>query len=93
MGNCETCKNKTATPDIVPYIVHESSMARMERTIKRLWITILTLIFLLVGTNCVWILYEAQFDTVETITEEYQADASDSGNAIINCDGSVDIDG
>lgn len=59
MGNCETCKNKTATPDIVPYIVHESSMARMERTIKRLWITILTLIFLLVGTNCVWILYEA----------------------------------
>lgn len=90
---CETCKNKTTTPESVPYIVHESSMARMERTTKRLWITILTLIFLLVCSNCAWLWYEAQFKTVETITEEYQADASDGGNAIINGDGSVDIDG
>jgi preprotein translocase subunit YajC len=25
-------------PDNIPYIVHESQMSRMERTIKRLWI-------------------------------------------------------
>lgn len=92
MANCETCKNNQA-PENVPYIVHESAMARAERTAKRMWITIIVLIFLLVGTNCAWLWYETQFETVETITEEYQADASDGGNAIINGDGSVDIDG
>ena len=64
MANCETCKNVKSAPENVPYIVHESSMARMERTAKRLWITILTLIFLLVGTNCAWLLYESQWETV-----------------------------
>jgi len=28
---------------VVPYIAHESEMARMERTIKRLWIALLAL--------------------------------------------------
>ena len=93
MANCETCKGKTTTPESIPYAAYELSMARAERTAKRLWITILTLIFLLVGSNCAWLLYNAQFETVETITEEYQADASDGGNAIINGDGNVDIDG
>ena len=93
MENCETCKKVHNEPESVPYIVHESSMARMERQIKRLWVTIIVLIFLLVCTNCAWLWYNSQFETVETITEEYQADASDGGNAIINGNGSVDIDG
>lgn len=93
MANCEICKKTQNAPESVPYIVHESAMARAERTAKRLWITILTLIFLLVGSNCAWLWCETQFETVETIAEEYQADASDGGNAIINGDGSVDIDG
>ena len=88
---CETCKNKTATPESVPYIVHASAMARAERTAKRLWITILTLIFLLVGSNCVWIWYNSQFEDV--ITTTYEADAQDGGNAVINGDGSVNING
>lgn len=71
MGNCEYCKSKTAMPDSVPYIVHESTMARMERTIKRLWITILTLIFLLVGSNCLWLYYESKWETVyQEVTQE-----------------------
>ena len=93
MANCETCKNAKSAPENVPYIVHESSMARMERQIKRIWITVLVLIVMLVGTNGAWLLYNSQFETVETVTEEYQADASDGGNAIINGDGSVNIDG
>ena len=93
MANCESCKNAKSAPENVPYIVHESSMARMERTAKRLWITILVLISMLVGTNGAWLWYNSQFENVETITEEYQADASDGGNAIINGDGNVDIDG
>lgn len=72
MANCETCKGKEAhAPESVPYIVHESSMARMERQIKRLWITILTLIFLLVGTNGAWLLWSNQWETVyQEVTQE-----------------------
>ena len=77
MGNCETCKGKEAhAPESVPYIVHESAMARAERTARRLWITILTLIFLLVGSNCLWIWYNAQFKVVETTTIEAEQDGS-----------------
>lgn len=84
MGNCEYCKNKTSMPDSVPYIVHESTMARMERTIKRLWIAILILIFLLVGSNCIWILYENQFEDIEIVQEN-----ADGYNSFIGNDGDI----
>ena len=61
MANCETCKNAKIAPENVPYIVHEASMARMERQIKRLWIAVLVLIVMLVGTNGAWLLYNSQF--------------------------------
>ena len=77
MATCETCKKVQAAPERVPYIVHESSMARMERQIKRIWITVLVLIVMLVGTNGAWLLYNSQFETVETVMEEYQSDAID----------------
>ena len=93
MANCETCNKVQNAPENVPYIAHELSMARMERQAKRLWIAVLLLIVMLVGTNGAWLWYNYQFETVETVTEEYQADASDGGNAIINGDGSVNIDG
>ena len=73
MANCESCKKVQNAPESVPYIVHESSMARMERQIKRLWITVLVLIVMLVGTNGAWLLYNSQFQAVETVIEEYQA--------------------
>ena len=84
MENCETCKKVQSAPESVPYIVHESSMARMERQIKRLWITILTLIFLLVGSNCVWILYENQFEDIEIVHEN-----ADGYNSFIGNDGDI----
>lgn len=87
MANCETCKKVQNAPENVPYIVHESSMARMERQIKRLWITILTLIFLLVGSNCAWIWWNNQWETVEKweITQE-----NDGGyNNYIGNDGDI----
>ena len=62
--NCETCKEKKADP--VPYIVHESAMARMERQTKRLWLVLILAIVLLVGTNAAWLWYESQFEVVET---------------------------
>ena len=87
MANCETCKKVQNAPESVPYIVHESSMARMERHIKRLWITILTLIFLLVGSNCAWLWWNNQWETVESleITQE-----NDGGyNNYIGNDGDI----
>ena len=71
MANCETCKKVQNAPESVPYIVHEASMARMERQIKRLWITILLLIVMLVATNGAWIWYESQMETIyQEVTQE-----------------------
>lgn len=64
--NCETCTHR---PDPVPFAVHESAMARMERTIRRLWILLILLVVLLVGSNALWIWYESQFEDIE-ITQE-----------------------
>ena len=57
MANCETFKKAQNAPESVPYIVHEASMARMERQIKRLWITVIVLIVMMVATNGAWIWY------------------------------------
>lgn len=88
MSNCGNCNGKDKnTPENVPYLVHESEMARAERTIKRLWITTLILIFMLVGTNAAWMYYESQWETVESweITQE-----NDGGyNNYIGNDGDI----
>lgn len=64
MANCETCKGKDAhAPESVPYIVHESSMARMERQVKRGWIALIVALVMLFGSNIGWLIYESQFET------------------------------
>lgn len=72
----------------VPFIVFEASMSRMERTIKRLWITIMLLIFLLVGSNLAWLYYNEQFETVEStaITQEVEQEADNGTNNFIGGD-------
>lgn len=66
----------------IPYFAHEGIMARMERTIKRLWVLCIILIALLAITNGAWILYESQF--IDEITVTQDVDSKDGGNAIIN---------
>ena len=71
MASCGDCKKEHNASESVPYIVHEASMARMERQAKRLWITVLALIVILVATNGAWIWYESHFsDIVATIEAE-----------------------
>jgi hypothetical protein len=74
--------------NIVPFIVHEGDMARMERANKRLWIVILVLIILLVGSNVAWLSYESQFEETSTTTNEVtqELDSGDDGDAILNGD-------
>lgn len=61
----------------VPYIVHEADMSRLERTIHRLWILLLVMLILLVGSNVAWIVYENQFEDV-SITAEQTADTGNN---------------
>lgn len=88
MADCNACKEKHKAADPVPYIVHESDMARLERTIKRLWILLILLIVLLVGSNVAWTIYESQFETVET-TEITQDVDTGEGDAFVSGTGDV----
>lgn len=82
---CNGC-GEHKLPESVPYIVHESDMSRLERQLKRLWIVILVLIFLLVGTNCAWLWYESQFETVEETYQEVIQEADNGENHFIGGD-------
>lgn len=85
MADCKSCKVKEQHAEPVPFIVHEGTMARAEITIKRLWITILLLIVLLVGTNGMWIWYESQFEYSQT-TQEVTQESNHGGNSFIGGD-------
>lgn len=82
---CTGCE-KNAVQGI-PFIVYEKEMTRYERVIKKLWVLIILLIVLLVGTNVSWLIYNSQFETVETTSEEYtieQEAEEGNNNSIIN---------
>ena len=55
---CNSCGTEKQNVN-VPYVVHESAMARSERNSKRMWIVILVLILALIGTNLAWIIYNS----------------------------------
>ena len=55
---------------------HQYDMARLERIIKRLWITIIVLLILFAGTNALWIYEWNQYDY-----GEIYVDSEDGGNA------------
>lgn len=85
---CNNCGTENANVT-VPYVVHESAMARSERHNKRLWIVILVLIGALIGTNLAWIIYENSYEGVVT-TEEIIVDAEDNDIAnYIGQDGNI----
>lgn len=67
----------------ISYAAHEGIMARMERTIRRLWILCIILILLLAGTNAAWVWYESQFMD-ESLTVTQDLDSGNGGDAVIN---------
>ena len=86
--DCETCKEKrkvvVQTPKDVPYIAHESAVARLERVIKRLWVLALVLIVLLAASNAAWIWYESQFEEIRI-----EQDNESGYNNFIGNDGDI----
>ena len=87
---CNGCGTDTKAPASVPYVVHESAMARAERQTKSLvWVVVL-LIVLLVVSNGAWLWYENQFEVVEETTETIiTQDNADGYNNYIGNDGDI----
>lgn len=80
---CNNCADKA--PTNVPYVVHESAMARAERQAKRLVAVIILLIVLLVGSNIGWMIYENSFEDY-VITQEVEQEADNGENHFIGGD-------
>ena len=53
----------------INYYEHESIMAHMERSNRRVWILCLILILALIGTNGAWIYYESQWEYTQESTQ------------------------
>ena len=87
---CNHCGTNN-TPASVPYVVHESAMARAERHTKALIWVIVLLFVLLVGSNGAWLWYENQFEVVEETTTEtiVTQDNADGYNNYIGNDGDI----
>ena len=84
-------ENKDVNLPDVPYLVHEESMVKMERIIKRLWILCIIVFAAFVISNTVWIVYENQWQYVEaTNTNEISQDVISDGDATI---GDITING
>jgi hypothetical protein len=77
---CEDCKANDR-------FTFDSAMAMAERTIKRLWIAVILLIVLFVGTNAAWIFYESQFKDIEYCLE--QESNVDGDGVALNANGEV----
>lgn len=70
--NCQDCnRNRTLS---------EASLAMAERTIRRLWITVLVLIVLMAGMATGFFIYESQFEEYSEYSEyEAEVDAVQMG--------------
>lgn len=64
----------------VPFIVFETEMTRLERTIRRLTLLLLLTILLLFISNVAWLTFFNQFD-VETENTETSQEVDGNGNA------------
>lgn len=83
--NCQECKEDRIQNEPIPYIVHESMMARLERASKRWMIFAIIMFVLLIGTNLLWMYYENQFEDVRI-----EQDSGEGGyNNFIGNDGDI----
>lgn len=62
----------------VPYIVYQGTMARFERTIRRLIISLIVAVVMIAASNIAWLLV---FNSYDVVSEEVSLDSNDGGNA------------
>lgn len=75
----------------IPFIVYESTVDRLERVCRRLWILCIVIFLCFVASNTFWIWYDKQYeDTVTTITQEAE---NESGSITINGTGNINGEG
>ena len=59
----------------IPYIVHEGTMVRMERQIKRITVALIVTVILMFVSNALWLYAWVQYDyTGETATTRITQD-------------------
>ena len=85
MDNCKGCGGGD-NKNMIPLAMVELHSATQERTIKRLWITIIILIGLLCATNFAWLVYESQYEDVSTSIEAEQQTDGGGDNFLIGGD-------
>ena len=85
---CNGCVTEN-TNVTVPYVVHEATVARQERQIKRMWIALIVAVALIFASNAIWLYAWMQYDYTGTY-EEIIVDAEYNGNAnYIGQDGNI----
>lgn len=95
MRDCDKCKRCTMNDDMTNVVMSSADWQRNEqrhlRREKRLIAIIVLIIVLLVGSNIGWLVYNSQFETVEsTVEENIVVDADENGNAnYIGNDGDI----
>lgn len=73
----------------VPYVVHEATVARQERQIKRMWIALIAAWAVVLAIVGIFTYERLQYDYTGTY-EEIIVDAEDNGNAnYIGQDGNI----
>lgn len=82
--------------DYVPYIVYESAMSRLERTIKRLVVALIVTIILMFATNAIWLYFWNQYEyiyedetTSTSTTSTVTVDGKDGIANYIGNDGNI----
>ena len=68
----------------------KDTIAMQKQTNKRMFIIIIVLILMLVGTNVGWFIYESQFEVVSDTTSMY---SQDKGTNVYGNNNSVNSEG
>ena len=85
---CNGCATENANVT-VPYVVHEATVARQERQIKRMWIALIVAWSVVLAIVGIFTYERLQYDYTGTY-EEIIVDAEDNGNAnYIGQDGNI----
>jgi hypothetical protein len=85
----KTC-NGCGADEIATVTMSEGAWERHEERNKKLMnkliAVILVLVFLLVGSNVAWLIYESQFEVVETTYQEVVQEADNGENNFVGGD-------